>query len=81
MSRIDIYRHPPIPITWNFDGKNTFTAKYNEYTLVVFKGDFCWVWQIFNDEVGIDHAAYHPCLPTSELDAKVKCQRALNNIK
>lgn len=80
MSRIDIYRQPPIEVKWEMQWPYTdrFYARYNGYDLIVRIDGFCWIWEIYKAGTLIDFAGYHPCLPESELDAKVKCQRALN---
>jgi len=59
-----------------------FVAHYDNFILVVTRGGFAWVWHIFKESLLIDAAFYHPLIPTSELDAKIKCERALTfNIK
>lgn len=80
MSRADIYRQPPIDVKWIMDAER-YTASYNDYSLIVRAGGFCWLWEIYKDGTLVDGSYYHPCAPKSELDAKIKCQRALNNLK
>lgn len=81
MSRADIYRQPPIEVKWVRHGQEKFTAIYNGYNLIVRAGGWCWTWEIFKDGTLVNGSYYHPCSPNSELDAKIKCQRALNKLK
>lgn len=74
----------PLPlgtsIKWQMNTGTLFTAYRGGYNLLVSKTDFGWMWKIFVGGILADTAYSYPNIPTSELDAKVKCERRLNII-
>ena len=65
---------------WEMINSERFIAKQDGYVISVHPGGFCWMWDIIEKGEIIDSCACHPHLPTSELDAKVKGEKALNKL-
>lgn len=74
----------PLPlgthIKWTMNSSTHFTADHKDFNCIVSKSGSRWIWQIVQDGLIVGAAFHHPCAPTSELDAKVKCERRLNVI-
>lgn len=65
-------------IKWEMIDFDTFKSIQGEYTLNVFGRT---LWSITKDgDVLVDICYYHPHIPKSESDAKVKCQNAFYKI-
>lgn len=64
---------------WIMIDASLFVANHEEYTVDVYPSMGRWTWRIKRNGVAVDSGyRYSPC--TSELDAKVKAEKALNNL-
>jgi hypothetical protein len=66
---------------WKMTSYYEFTKDVPPYFVTVTPGFGRWVWVISDDKNNvIDSALYHGNAPTSEIDAKVKADRALEKL-
>lgn len=64
---------------WTIINQRKFTGHQDDYSAVVTGSGGIWRWELYKDDKVID-VCYNHSIPTSELDAKVKTERALNII-
>lgn len=68
-------------LEWKMNSSQYFIADSDDYRMIAYKNALGWYWKILKDNILIDEAVYHPHTPSSELDAKVKCEKEFNSIK
>lgn len=68
-------------IKWTMINWYKFTGECNGYEIEVYKGGFCWVWNIGKkDSDDIIVTSSGKDLIYSELDCKAKASKAFNNL-